>query len=820
MKSAYCIAITACLTVIWLYEEKKKRGMAGKLCWKAAAGYLITRFVFFAISNQEVHGFLEVMAMDLVTAGLLYILSGKNGSRESVWECLYLYIWNPIPVLSVLSQGKKRMLFIWLAVLILFVGSSWIEHFRARLGIERFKKIGILLTVAGTGILWARDITGERFGQCSPGDEFYPLMLMFFAVLGVGTCVYGIASYVGIIHEKCQIPESKVELDEAKAARCVSKRMTGSEKIDAGKSLGIKSCEKNTEPEKTGAPWSGRDGCMAAGLTVLFAVMAFVNLGSMKAPQTAYEFEKNDSHGNEMVLRFDGSVTISEAQVYLGGKEKRHFVCSVPNAEGDGWDAIGEETELLSVYCWNPVEIHYRTYELGIVSMDESAEVLEIVLLDPDGNPILPSNADDYPEAFDEQELFPADTTYEYQSMFDEVYHARTANEIVEGRTIYETTHPPLGKWWMSLGIRVFGMTPFGWRCVCALFGILMVPVSYAFMRKISRSTWIASFAALLIVFDFMHFTLSRIGTIDVIVGFFILLTFYLMYLVLDDLKMGCSWKTVCLMILNGMAAGAAMASKWTGVYACAGIAVLFFTFLFQEYGTAAARTRKGMSGQAAISYLVGLSVICIAAYLLIPAVIYVASYLSYGNGMGNGNIFQTMWENQQHMLHYHEKTVFEHPYASEWYEWAWIKRPLLDAYTSLKSGKISVVSTFGNPVIWWSAIPALFYNIYLWQIRQDKIARYLCISYASMLFPWLFIHRTVFIYQYFACSMIQILMLGNCLRFFWERDPKRTRKATLLYLAAVIGAFLLFYPVLSGYPVKQEFAEQWLEWLEGWVLS
>ena len=25
---------------------------------------------------------------------------------------------------------------------------------------------------------------------------------------------------------------------------------------------------------------------------------------------------------------------------------------------------------------------------------------------------------------------------------------------------------------------------------------------------------------------------------------------------------------------------------------------------------------------------------------------------------------------------------------------------------------------------------------------------------------------------------------------------------------------------VLSGYPVKQEFAEQWLEWLEGWVLS
>ena len=29
-----------------------------------------------------------------------------------------------------------------------------------------------------------------------------------------------------------------------------------------------------------------------------------------------------------------------------------------------------------------------------------------------------------------------------------------------------------------------------------------------------------------------------------------------------------------------------------------------------------------------------------------------------------------------------------------------------------------------------------------------------------------------------------------------------------------------LFYPVLSGYPVKKVFAEQWLEWLESWVLS
>ena len=93
MKSVYCIAITACLTVIWLYEEKKKRGMAGKLCWKAAAGYLITRFVFFAISNQEVHGFLEVMAMDLVTAWtFIYFVREKQKPGISVGMPVSLYL--------------------------------------------------------------------------------------------------------------------------------------------------------------------------------------------------------------------------------------------------------------------------------------------------------------------------------------------------------------------------------------------------------------------------------------------------------------------------------------------------------------------------------------------------------------------------------------------------------------------------------------------------------------------------------------------------------------------------------------------------------
>ena len=63
-------------------------------------------------------------------------------------------------------------------------------------------------------------------------------------------------------------------------------------------------------------------------------------------------------------------------------------------------------------------------------------------------------------------------------------------------------------------------------------------------------------------------------------------------------------------------------------------------------------------------------------------------------------------------MLTYHESTVFDHPYSSEWYEWIWMKRPLLDAYTTLPDGKISVVATFGNPLIWWGDSGILFQSV------------------------------------------------------------------------------------------------------------
>ena len=79
----------------------------------------------------------------------------------------------------------------------------------------------------------------------------------------------------------------------------------------------------------------------------------------------------------------------------------------------------------------------------------------------------------------DEQAAVP-DTISQLNSMyFDEIYHGRTGYEQLHKMPVYETTHPPLGKDLIMVGIAMFGMTGFGWRFSGTLFGVLLVPLAW-----------------------------------------------------------------------------------------------------------------------------------------------------------------------------------------------------------------------------------------------------------------------------------------------------------------------------------------------------
>ncbi len=142
-----------------------------------------------------------------------------------------------------------------------------------------------------------------------------------------------------------------------------------------------------------------------------------------------------------------------------------------------------------------------------------------------------------------QQNLVQYPSDYTQNTYFDEIYFVRTAEEYLHSQLPYEWTHPPLGKLIQASGILVFGFNPFGWRIMGVIFATLMILLIYLLGKKLF-GTWIGGFtSAFLLTFDFMHFTMARMGTADTYVVFFSLASqlFFLIYLknVLDK-----GWKT------------------------------------------------------------------------------------------------------------------------------------------------------------------------------------------------------------------------------------------------------------------------------------
>lgn len=537
-------------------------------------------------------------------------------------------------------------------------------------------------------------------------------------------------------------------------------------------------------------------------LTLLGACIIFFRLGSLQAPQTGMTMGQNTDR-KDMILSFSQPTTISKVYIFTGSLDSRSVSFFAYYDRTGTWTSVKADQELRSVFKWNSVELDSTFDNLGIVLNDTLAYINEVVIIDAQGQPVIPYNAGAYPLLFDEQACFPGLVTYYDGTMFDEVYHGRTAYEFLHLLPVYEWTHPPLGKALISLGIALFGMTPFGWRFVPALFGVLTIPLVYLFAWRLRRKSRTAVFACVLLMTSFMHTTLSRIATLDCIVGFFVLLMFYLMLCYLQDKDYDRRRARLDLLAC-GIATGLAVATKWTGCYAAAGIAVMFFA------GTAPSYVRQWK--QPGTPRDAGrLFALCVVSFIAVPAVIYVLSYIPYVRCGGGDNVLTLAVRNARHMLSYHVGITQSHPYQSEWYEWLVDRRPLLDSLSDGGDGTLVSVATFGNPVVMLGGLVAFACELRAWRLRGDKSGAVLCTAYLAMLLPWLLVHRTVFIYQYYPCVLLLAVMLGDVLA-----QGGRKRAGAVIGLSVIL--FACYYPVLTGaFAVSRRYVNLFLEWLPTW---
>ncbi|MCR4783076.1 MAG: phospholipid carrier-dependent glycosyltransferase [bacterium] len=159
---------------------------------------------------------------------------------------------------------------------------------------------------------------------------------------------------------------------------------------------------------------------------------------------------------------------------------------------------------------------------------------------------------------------------------FDECYYHPGAYSYIKGTNDKNFSHPPLAKIMIAEGI-LFGhalqkmgikITEFTcWRLTSLFFGLGMVALTFALAYRLSRgSESIAALSAFLVAIDFLHFTMSRICMLDMVVAFWILLGIYLGWCYIEAQVLGSprswSWAILCALVF-----GVSVACKWNGLF-------------------------------------------------------------------------------------------------------------------------------------------------------------------------------------------------------------------------------------------------------------
>ncbi len=579
-------------------------------------------------------------------------------------------------------------------------------------------------------------------------------------------------------------------------------------------------------------------------IVIVYAIIAFVRLGYMHAPHTPYSLVKQ----GEVVLDLGEVKNIGQIWNYLGYQNNPKYNLKYREDENQEWTALFQDVvnedgsvddtncwDAGSVFCWNSRDLNITARYLQITpsANNYSDSIMELILTDPEGKVLEPVNGKQYKALFDEQDEFEGRGSAMNGTYFDEIYHGRTAYEMIHQLYCYENTHPPMGKEFIALGVLLFGMNPFGWRFMGTLFGVFMLPVIYLFAKRFFKETWISIVTTLLFAFDFMHFVQTRIATIDVFVTLFIMLSYYFMYCYLQksfyDTKLE---KTFIPLGLCGIAMGFSWACKWTGIYSAAGLCILFFAQMFKRYQEYryAVLNPKGSTEGISHQYIrrnfrpmfwktIGF---CCVFFIVVPVLIYLLSYIPFVDGTDRSFLVKVI-EAQKNMFNYHQGVHDEHAYSSTWYQWPIMYRPIW--YYSGSIGNLREgISAFGNPLVWWAGIPATVYMLYLAARKKDGNAIFLLIGYLSQYAPWLLVTRTVFIYHYFPSVPFVTAMVSYSMYQLANANGKQERKKQVqigiyVYVALAIGLFIMFYPVLSGLAIHPEYAKNYLKWFNSWVL-
>ncbi len=542
-----------------------------------------------------------------------------------------------------------------------------------------------------------------------------------------------------------------------------------------------------------------KDVCILLILTVIAGFMNFWSLGDTKAPSTMWDAATD---GRETVVEVSGHPSRYSYFLSLGptGQALEVKFSVETSSDGVNWTNIDNVSESGYCYTWYDRSLSGVGRFLKFTANEDYMKFIEIGLYEGTEEPLPVKVISGSAKAFDEQDLVQYGKTYMNSMYFDEVYHGRTAYEVTQHINEYEWTHPPLGKLLMSIGISVFGMCPFGWRFMGALFGVLLVPLMYLFGKKIFKRADAATASAFLMLFDNFRLAQTRIATIDTYGTFFIILMYYFMYdfytMDFRAISRKNPWALWRPLLFSGISFGVGCAAKWIGIYAGGGLALLFFMALYR------------MNKESKKTYeLFGAKTIglCVLFFGVIPFAIYYASYLPHLSLFGYSPA--EFFHQQDSMYSYHSNLSSTHSYSSSWYMWPFMIRPVYfcSSGSGVATGFSSRIAGIGNPFIWWFLVPAFIFFIFLaFRKLRDHRFSFLIIGFLTQYLPWVLISRTTYQYHFFASLPFLFAMLVYGAYWLGDYFPK-TKKIRIIYAALVILFFILYLPPVLGINIPSD---------------
>ena len=376
--------------------------------------------------------------------------------------------------------------------------------------------------------------------------------------------------------------------------------------------------------------------------------------------------------------------------------------------------------------------------------------------------------------------------------VFDEVYYVDGARdllangvELTNGKPEF-VVHPPIGKWMIAIGIKLFGDNPIGWRTSAALFGVVSIYLIFLVARKLFKSDFLALLSAALASIDGIHLVMSRTALLDIFLMTFLLGAFtaliYQKYL------------------LMALMLGLGLGTKWSALYFIIAIAIYLFI-----------RERRAL-----ISYVI-----------VIPSV-YLISWSGWflsSNGwdrQSSSNSLLSLFNYHKEILNFHTGLETDHPYQASPWNWLILGRPTSFFYDSPKNcgsdNCAQEILAMGTPTIWWLGLISIFITIGYFIHRRDKSAGLILLALLSNYLPWLmFPERTTFYFYAIAFQPYLILAITFAIKEFLADSQGKRRVWVLSGFSLSALVFLYFLPLYLGTVLTYE---AWYSrmWFSSWI--